>query len=91
MLATVIAASFFRRSMLVAILVVLQNQPLAQILSTLALQMVYLAFTLYAPFFRERRSEIAQELTILLTLYTLLPCTEDYMSDPDANAIIGHT
>ena len=58
MIALVIVASFYRRLMLVVILVMLQNQALPQMLCSLALQMAYLSLILYAPFFRERGSEI---------------------------------
>jgi len=71
--------SFMKRILLVCMVFVLEDQPLAQILSCLIFQMTHFCIMLSAPNFR--RSEMINETVILLTIYALMPCTNQFTTN----------
>ena len=90
MLIFFIVSSFLRRLLLVFIVLVLQDQPLAQILSSLALQMTHFSIMLSDDFFGERHTEMIDETLILLTIYAMMPCASQFLSNTEARDHIGY-
>ena len=45
---------------------------------------------LSAPYFINRRSELINETIILVTIHALMPCTNDFMTNPEAKDHLGY-
>ena len=52
--------------------------------------MTHFSIMLSDDFFGERHTEMIDETLILLTIYALMPCTSQFLSNTEARDHIGH-
>ena len=51
--------------------------------------MIHFSIMLSDDFFRERCTEVIDETLILLTIYALMPCTSQFLSNTEARDYLG--